>query len=111
MDKNKFDEILKEVQELREKDKYFDALARAKAIAGIRYSKAFYDEDPEAVQYNKGVYDSIDRVLDAYYKSRYIDKEELTKEKIEALEEFIKMLKQRGFWHDFPIADAEEFSE
>ncbi|MGH2331178.1 hypothetical protein [Thermoanaerobacter mathranii] len=108
MNKNKFDEIIKEVQELRKKDKYFDALARAKAVANIRYNKAFYDEDPEAVQYNKSVYDSIDRVLDTYYKARYIDKEELTKEKIESLEEFIEMLKQRGFWHNFPIADAED---
>lgn len=100
MNKSKFDAILEEVQELMKKDKYFDALARAKAVASIRYHKAFYDEDPEAVQYNKMVYDSIDKALDIYYEAQYVKGGEFTKEDFEALENFIKIVKERGFWYE-----------
>jgi hypothetical protein len=110
MNKNKFDAILEEVQELREKDKYFDALARAKAVASIRYHKAFYDEDPEAVRYHKESYDSIDKVIDVYYEAQYVKGGEFTEKDFKNLEEFIRTLRENGYWYE-KEGDEERFKD
>ena len=102
MEKKKytFEDAIREGKELRMEDRYFDSLTRGKTIASIRYQLALREEDIEKAQHHKMVYDAIDKAIDVYLKANYFGGEKFEEEDYEALEEFIKTMKEEGYWYE-----------
>lgn len=99
-----FEDCWREGTELMQKDKYYNALIRGSTMAKIKYDMALLREDFEEIRRHKEAYDAITEVIQAYLRARYGDEgNQMTEEKYKSLEEFIEMLKQKGYWHDVEV--------